>query len=149
MHASTAEFHCQPEPSRHSFAAVAAQTPQAFSLDDLDHDPDYNPALLPPPTRADVVQERPAGGTPEEVAAANPGLAAAVPATVGQSGPTPADTAAEVAEHNLQGAGTATGTAAGAAGTAGEPAVAGAGLSLGDGSGMDVPELAVLPTEGI
>jgi hypothetical protein len=108
------------------------------------------------------MQERPAGGTPEEVAAANPGLAAAVPAIVGQSGPIPADTATEVAEHNLQGAETAKSTldsgsaseegrpdaAAGAVGVPGEPAVAGAGLRLGDGSGMDVPELAVLPTEG-
>jgi len=48
-----------------------------------DEDPAYNPALLPPRTRADVVQDRPAGGTPEEVAAANPALAAAVPETVG------------------------------------------------------------------
>lgn len=109
-----------------------------------------------------MLQERPAGGTPEEVAAANPGLAAAVSATVGQSGPTPADTASEVAEHNLQGAEAAkptsasgsasqegrTDAAAGAVGAAGWPAVAGAGLRLGDGSGMDVPELAVLPREG-
>lgn len=31
-----------------------------------------------------MVQDRPAGGTPDEVAAANPALAAAVPETVGK-----------------------------------------------------------------
>lgn len=47
-------------------------------------DPSTNPVLLPPRTRVDIVQDRPAGGTPEEVAAANPALAAAVPETVGK-----------------------------------------------------------------
>lgn len=48
------------------------------------NDPSTNPVLLPPRTRTDIVQDRPAGGTPEEVAAANPALAAAVPETVGK-----------------------------------------------------------------
>jgi len=113
----------------------------ALSLDD---DPAFNPVLLPPRTRADVVQDRPAGGTPEEVAAANPGLAAAVPAAVAQSGPTPGDTVGEVTQLNTQaqteGEAPKSGTAGGAA--AG-PAVAGAGLHVEDGSGMEVPELAV------
>jgi hypothetical protein len=118
-------------------------------------DPAYNPAMLPPRSRTDVVQERPAGGSAAEVAAANPGLAAAVPAAVGQSGPTPADTAAEVRAHNLptttttQGSGTTDNTdTTAAAGGKGEPAVAGAGMRLGDGSDMEVPELAVLPSQG-
>jgi hypothetical protein len=134
------------------------------ALDGLDEDPGYNPVLLPARTRADVVQERPAGGTPSEVADANPGLAAAVPATVGQSGPTPCDTATEVVQHNMPAptdskddAGTGSGIAKGAEGGVGGaavlgaagPAMAGAGLraGLGDGSGMEVPELAVLPTD--
>lgn len=112
-------------------------------------DPAYNPAMLPPRSRTDAVQERPAGGSAAEVAAANPGLASAVPATVGKSGPTLANTVAEVTAHNLptaaQGSGTTdiTSTAAGKE----EPAVAGAGMRLADGSGMEVPELAVLPSQ--
>lgn len=123
-------------------------------------------ALLLPFTKIHIVQDRPAGGTPSEVADANPGLAAAVPATVGQSGPTPSNTATEVAEHNLPagtGSADAAGKASGGAGAgaagkeggvggsavlgAGEPAVAGAGMRMGDGSGMEVPELAVLPSD--
>lgn len=130
------------------------------ALDGLDEDPGYNPVLLPPRTRTDVVQERPAGGTPSEVADANPGLAAAVPATVGQSGPTPSDTATEVSQHNLptdskgdSSTGMAKGAEGGVGGSAvlgaGGPAVAGAGLrgGLGDGAGMEVPELAILPSD--
>jgi hypothetical protein len=48
-------------------------------------DPSANPVLLPPRTRADIVQDRPAGSSAEEVIAANPALAAAVPATVGKA----------------------------------------------------------------
>lgn len=142
---------------------------QALTLDALSgmgDDPAMNPILLPPRTRADVVQDRPAGGMPSEVAAANPGLAAAVPETAGQSSG-PADTATKVADYiqdtyNIptsdeskeaigsgpkQGnAGADAGTGTGAGGAAGgQPAEAGAGLRLGDGSGMEVPELAVLP----
>lgn len=114
----------------------------ALSLDD---DPAFNPVLLPPRTRADVVQDRPAGGTPEEVAAANPELAAAVPAAVAQSGPTLGDTVGEVTKNlNTQ---VQTGDEAVKPGTPGGaaagPAVAGAGLHVEDGSGMEVPELAV------
>lgn len=78
-------------------------------------DPDRDPARLPPRTRADVVQDRPAGGTPSEVAESNPGLAAAIPATVGQSGANqrPAVTASEA-------------------------------VAL---EGMEMPELAVLPSK--
>lgn len=101
--------------------------------------------LLPPRTRADVVQERPAGGQPEEVAAANPGLAAAVPATVGKSAAntttsptTTGDEPAKVSSNDgdRKDEGTASG---GGGGDAGLTAVDG-----GDVSGMDVPELAVL-----
>lgn len=98
-----------------------------------------NPVLLPPRSRADVVGERPAGGTPQEVAAANPGLAAAVPAAVGKSGPTPADVVTDVEQSNVPDAGVPAKASPGAEG-AGTP-----GMSVADGSGMDVPELAVLP----
>ncbi len=57
------------------------------------------------------MRDRPAGGTPDEVAAANPALAQRVPEAVGQTGE----------------------------GDAG-PAT---GMTLADGSGMEVPELAV------
>jgi hypothetical protein len=62
---------------------------------------------------------RAAGGAAAEVAAANPDLARAVPATVG------GDSAATAAAATAEGGG------------------GGPGLVLSDGSGMDVPELAV------
>lgn len=106
--------------------------------------------MLPPRSRTDAEQERPAAGSAAEVAAANPGLAAAVPATVGKSGPTLANTVAEVTAHNLptaaQGS-SATDTSTAPAAGKEEPAVAGAGMRLADGSGMEVPELAVLPSQ--
>jgi hypothetical protein len=134
-------------------AAAAVQMPTA-------DDPSANPVLLPPRTRADVVQDRPAGGSAEEVAAANPALAAAVPATVGKADEpgAGADALLEAADL-LEAAGGATAGGQGATGNAGgrrqedaaadEGAGAGAGAGVGgavdmsDGSGMEFPELAV------
>ncbi|KAF8062061.1 celZ [Scenedesmus sp. PABB004] len=96
----------------------------------------FSPGLLPPRTRADVVGERPAGGTPAEVAAANPGLAAAMPAAVGAAGPTIAG-ASGSGDGGGGGGGGGSGSGSGGA-AAPEPAPA---PGLGDGSGAEVPEL--------
>jgi hypothetical protein len=142
-------------------------------------DPGFSPVLLPPRSRADVVRDRPAAGTPAEVAAANPGLAAAVPATVGHAerpGRLPLDPQQllEAAHHTRPPAGAAAADATRAphsahqagpgripaerrsdlSGEAAALVAAGAGagvgtgggsagMALADGSGMEVPELAV------
>lgn len=94
-------------------------------------DPGRNPILLPPRTRADVLQDRPAGGTAEEVAAANPHLVADHPAMVGYQEvglPPPA--------HDQ-----ATDSRRGGSGEGGNSS----GWETADMSGVEVPELAVLP----
>lgn len=106
-----------------------------------------------------MVGERPAGGTPAEVASANPALAAAVPATVG-SEDSPTDIATKVADYIEEkyhihtseeskevvgGGASKQGGANEGAAAAGQAAVAGAGMRMGDGSGMETPELAILP----
>jgi hypothetical protein len=114
-----------------------------------------------------MVQERPAGGTPEEVAAANPALAAAVPETVGkdssESGATTDDAVVDAVESatatgqrtqevNAPAATTnpaATEPAVGAGGGFAADASGGLGVvgDMSDGSGMEVPELAILGRE--
>lgn len=78
---------------------------------------DFTPALAPPRTRA----------------------------TVAQSGPTPDNPASKVTPDGGVDAAAAAGGGGATGGALGPPAVAGAGLRMQDGSGMDVPELAVLP----
>ncbi|WIA17951.1 hypothetical protein OEZ85_009442 [Tetradesmus obliquus] len=128
-------------------------------------DPSANPVLLPPRTRADAVQDRPAGGSAEEVAAANPALAAAVPATVGKTDAPGAGAEALLAAADAAGDGSNAGARAsfggqhrgseGAAAAVGEETGGGAaaagvgagglgvGVDMTDGSGMEVLELAV------
>jgi hypothetical protein len=113
-------------PLRPSFCPVV-------HADDAAADPGRNPILLPPRTRADVLQDRPAGGTAEEVAAANPHLVADHPAMVGyqQVDAPPAPAAGREQQ----------GTDASSGGNS-------SGWDTADMSGLEVPELAVLPPGG-
>ncbi|KIZ03921.1 hypothetical protein MNEG_4036 [Monoraphidium neglectum] len=92
--------------------------------------PSSDPAGSAPSAPGDVhrasllAPERAAGGSAEEVAAANPGLAKALPAATG-------------------GAAVGRGEEAGGGGIARERGDQGVPLVLSDGSGMEVPELAV------
>lgn len=125
-------------------------------------DPAHNPVLLPPRTRADVVQDRPAGGSPDEVAAANPSLAAAIPATVGQdpaaieertgdaAAASGSDAAGALTAHSAAETGGGPGpegpegqAAAGQAGKGADEVRVASLAEMGDGSGMEMPELAV------
>jgi hypothetical protein len=118
-------------------------------------DPSANPVLLPPRTRTYVVQDRPEGGSAEEVAAANPALAAAVPAAVGKVDEPGAgadalleaaaalDASGDAGGHSDSNAAVAGGGAGASAGDAGVGAGASGVVDMGDGSGMEIPELAV------
>lgn len=104
---------------------------------------------------------RAAGGDAEEVAAANPQLSAAVPAMLGSGPKPPSVYKGGGMTHDVEGGGggeslrnergeVARGAGMGAAdagggGERGGASGGGGGLVLSDGSGMDVPELAVLP----
>jgi hypothetical protein len=157
MHKMLVELSVTANTAGGAAAAAPVQLPAA-------DDPSANPVLLPPRTRADVVQDRPAGGSAEEVAAANPALAAAVPATVGKADVDGAgadallDAADAAANHaggsvNTDAAGAAgrdtrsreggqRDSAAGADVGGGVGGVGGVG-EMSDGSGMEIPELAV------
>eukprot|EP00877_Chromochloris_zofingiensis_P004562 jgi/Chrzof1/14106/Cz08g25100.t1 len=113
------------------------------------------------PSRVNMVQDRPAGGTPDEVAQANPLLDLAIKTAAADDDDVMADVAdkgdsallergglvdsQQRHQHDADSSSSGTDREGGVSGY-GRPAHVGGqagGVALADGSGMDVPELAV------